>query len=1120
MLRLKLLGTPTIHLGNRLVALKTSKSQALLFYLAINPGGHSRDVLAALLWTEMSNQQARKNLRDALVSLRAIFGDYLGIEVHKLTFNHELPSEIDVKDFVMAVTRGRAVGDPALVESALQLYQADFLTGFQLPKTQPFDHWALQKREELYNFAITHLQWLATTYLQTAAYPAGLRITQRLLTLEPWQEAFHLLQMRFLAQSGNRVAALRQFELCQQLLADELGLGPSPSALALYEQIKDGLFALAPMPPARELEERHSRAFAPLQEARQAAIPLAANMSALPHNLPRQLTTLVGRAAEITALIALIDQRQPLITLCGEAGMGKSHLALATARILCDQPQATHNERFYDGIWFVTLADIVAAGIPKAVLRERVAARIGEAVGLNFAGATKLSTQLESYLRQRRLLLILDNFEHLLVTADLISDLLQRAAALQIVVTSRARLNLHHEQVMEIEGLPVPTTIPQAEPWIALRSYAAFELFDTCAQRINANFTLDPDNAKAIVQICDLVAGSPLAIKLAVGLLDIYTCPQIATLLAQDYRVLSNEQPDLPRRQRSMQAVLDAAWQQLDQGQAQVLAACSLLQRVFTLEAASAITEGTTEQLQSLVSQSWLRYNPATQHFMIHALLRQYATRQLAASPTAYHMAQARHAAYHMAILQYKERALCQDPAVVEQFRLAWSDIRTAWMWSIDQQRLDLLAAGAQGLANYCQLSGTFQEARQLLETAIEAIRQQMSGAQQLGQQATLTQLRCCSLIFYFYLGQQKELSEAANEARAWSQQLENKHLLVMAMNGLTHAAQLQGRYQEMRQLAQAAYAQLTPTEQPWLVAQTLTTVASAFWASGDFEQGIAYFHKVFKTLQQAPDLEHEARTNLSLGFLYQRQKKFMQAYDHLAEALRLAHIFHSQRTIALTHLHLGDLWRDLGAYERSHSSYREATIILEVIGDKQWLGWLHISYGRLLHLQGDQAGARSAYQMAMQLAQAQNFGLIKLRAALMLGHLLAEQGNLKEAASAYETACNLNGQLDMLHSRLDAYAGLAVISLAQNDLPAAQLLVEAAVIGLSPQGIEFAEEPAQVYQHCITVLQAIGDTRAATLRRAAQHYLQQKVNEIDDAELRYSYQTQVTANHKLLNGE
>lgn len=1116
MLKLKLLGTPTILLADRSVTFKTNKSQALLIYLAVNQRVHSRDMLADLLWTDMSNQQARKNLRDTLAYLRAGVGDYILVDSHTLTFNQHFPSAIDVNDFVAQVTRGRATSDLALIESGLHLYQADFLAGFQLANAPAFDQWAMQKGEELHTFATANLHWLATRYLQAAAYAAGLRVTQRLLTLEPWQESFHLLQMRLLALTGNRVAALRQFEICRQLLADELYLAPSATALALYEQIKDEIF---PSPLADEPADTKQTLDDHKQQATQAADKTAPAQQHYPNNLPRQLTELVGRVAEIRALLASIDTGQPIITLVGEGGIGKSRLALAVAQRLLTDPQSTAKQRLRDGIWLVALADIVTTGIPKAVLRERVAARIGEALQLSFAGAAKLSSQLGSYLRNRSALLILDSFEHLMPVTDFVFELLQQAAGLQLLVTSRTTLGLRTEQVVEVSGLAVPPNVSDQAPWTELQRYDAIALFYTCAQRIRSDFTLNQDNVAAIVRICNFVAGSPLAIKLAAALLDIYSCAQLAALLVQDYMILSNEQLDLPERQRSMQSVLDTSWQYLERDQAHLLACCSLLQRMFTPAAAVAIAQRPAAQLHALVRHSWLRYDEKLQRFTMHELLHQYAARQLAQSPVQQAMAEQRYAEYHIRLLQSNELSVKQDPAVVELLRMAWRDIHTAWAWAIQKQRLDLLEQGAQGLANYYEIRGLLHEGEQAFALAVESVRQNTAMPQNTASQRTLTVLLCCLIDFHFYLGQQKELLAVANEALAWSRRLGDRTQQTRARNGLARVAQLSGNYAEMRRLAQQTYTRLDQHTKPELQAQTHNIIAIAFWASGDFEQGIVYFHKALEYLRQAPDIELEARVNMSLGYLYHRQKKPMPAHVYLAEALRLAQLFHGRRTIGITYLYLGDLWRELGAYARSEVSYAQAAEILSIIGDAQWHGWLHASYGRLLHLQGNQVGARVAYHLALELVQGKTLGFVEYRSAILLGHLLAAQGALTEAATFYQRARILQQQLNILHSVPDLYTGLAAIYLARNEKQAAQRLIDKVLKLVVTWGIEIAEEPAQVYGHCIAVLEANRDPRADTLRSAAQQYVQQKASQIDDAELRYTFLHKVVANRRIVEG-
>ena len=1116
MLKLKLLGTPTIHLGDKAITLKTNKSQALLIYLAVNQGTYGRDSLADLLWSEMSNRQARKNLRDSLAQLRAVVGDYLLIEPNRLAFNRQLPCEIDVENFTIQVVRGRAIDNLSLMGSAFQLYQADFLAGFQLPKTQPFDQWALQKREELHSFTVTNMQWLATKHLQIGATTDGLHITERLLTLEPWQEAFHLLQMRLLAQAGNRVAALRQFEICQQILHDELALTPSPAAVALYEQIRDGIAAFS---FAAVTSKNSSTVSAPVAQEQAKATSTTApatSTTTIPHNLRRQLTPLVGRLDEISRIIELVTAGTPLITLIGESGIGKSRLALAIAEELCKQPATISSGRFNDGVWFVPLSDIVAAKIPKAVLRERIAARIGEAISFNFAGNSKLSSQLESYFHHRRLLLILDSFELFSAVTDYVLELLHRATNLQIIVTAHFTLGLKTEQIIEVHGLKLPTNLSKQEGENELLRNEAIAFFYARAHQIRFDFTLNQENVDAIIQICTIVAGSPLAIKLATALLDTHSCAEIATLLTQDYSVLHNEQLDLPLRQRSMQSVLDAVWQHLDSNQAQILMQCSLLQQVFGQEAAIAITATSAQQLQALVHQSWLRYDTKEKRFTMHDLLRQYAAKHLAAYPDQKQAAEQRHAEYYLDQLQKHERLMQYDRETIELLRLEWSNIRIAWAWALEQQRLDLLEKGVRGLANYYEICGLWYEGVQTLAAATEQIRQTLASTPQVSGQRLLGDLLAGAATLYFNLGRKKELQDVASEALALSQHLGEPKQQARALTSLARAAQLSGNFAAMLPLTQQALA-LLGQHVPWQQAQTRTVMGIAFWVTGDFAQGINNLNKAFEFLRLAPDVELEARINLALGLLYLRKKEYLPARRKLVAALQLADSFQSQRNRALAHLYLGDLWCNLGDYVRSAASYTQAAAILHIIGDAQWEGWLAASYGHFLQLQGDQTGAHNTFQKGLQLAKRAGLGQIELRILTLLGHLYAEQRGFDLAATCYEGAIALHQQVGTLHCIPDVYAGLALVHLAQNDLARAQQLAAETLALVAKLSINIAEEPAQVYLDCIAVLQAGNDPQAERLLNEAQRYLQEQASQLDDEADRHSYLFHVPANRKII---
>lgn len=330
MLQFSLLGAPKLlRNGNPVSGFVTRKAEALLYYLIVTERAHTRSAVAALLWPDMPEQNARKNLRDVIASLRKTVGDLLLISHQTLTLNPEYPywADVAVVSKVLSEPKGAALDD---LREAIGLYHGEFLEGFFVLNASPFDEWVRQKREEYHIFVLNGLHVLADRYLATNELEAGLTATRRLLLLDPWNEQAHRKQMWLLACAGQRAAALAQYQTCVQVLADELQLEPMPETTALYRQLRDGVFQ--PHQPAqqetgRAIQGSHVHTPAPADVP-----PLL-----LPHNLPRQLTPLIDRFHESGALRnKLQDLNYPLITLVGEGGVGKTRLAIAVAQSIVE----------------------------------------------------------------------------------------------------------------------------------------------------------------------------------------------------------------------------------------------------------------------------------------------------------------------------------------------------------------------------------------------------------------------------------------------------------------------------------------------------------------------------------------------------------------------------------------------------------------------------------------------------------------------------------------------------------------------------------------------------------------------------------------------------------------
>ncbi|MEZ4866720.1 MAG: BTAD domain-containing putative transcriptional regulator [Caldilineaceae bacterium] len=237
MLKLSLLGYPHITLnGRRITGFITSKAEAVIYYLAVTGRVQGRVALAGLLWPDVPDSVARKNLRDILPNLRQLFGDYLITTRDTATLDFAQGIWLDVNRFRTVLTNAATVPLDAL-QSAVDLYQDEFLAGFYTRQAPSYETWVLQEREALRVLLLRGLQQLSKRYIADGAYEAALAVNRRHLAIEPWDEEIHRLQMALLALSGQRGAALRQYENCCRILDVELGVAPLPETAALYSAL-------------------------------------------------------------------------------------------------------------------------------------------------------------------------------------------------------------------------------------------------------------------------------------------------------------------------------------------------------------------------------------------------------------------------------------------------------------------------------------------------------------------------------------------------------------------------------------------------------------------------------------------------------------------------------------------------------------------------------------------------------------------------------------------------------------------------------------------------------------------------------------------------------------------
>nr|MCU0480709.1 hypothetical protein [Anaerolineae bacterium] len=342
---------------------------------------------------------------------------------------------------------------------------------------------------------------------------------------------------------------------------------------------------------------------------------------------------------------------------------------------------------WHNGVYFVALAPLVNP--------DDMVQTIGDAIGYTFRAGEDNKTQLLAFLADKQLLLILDNFEHLLAGATVVDDILTHAPQVKIVVTSRIRLNLTSENLFTLEGMDFPNW---ETPEDALH-YSAVKLFMQSALRARPDFELQPEHLQYVARICKLVQGLPLAILLAAAWVEMLTPQEIADEIGKSLDFLESDMRDLPERHKSIRAVFDYSWNLLNEDERNAFANLSLFVGGFTRDAAQKAVGASLRVLTSLVNASLIRRSANSGRYDIHELLRQYADEKLKNSGKCDDI-EACYGVYYMNFLAEREADLQgkRQLGALDEIEADFENIRQAWRWAIGQKRADLITPALETL--------------------------------------------------------------------------------------------------------------------------------------------------------------------------------------------------------------------------------------------------------------------------------------------------------------------------------------------------------------------------------------------------------------------------------------
>ncbi len=425
-----------------------------------------------------------------------------------------------------------------------------------------------------------------------------------------------------------------------------------------------------------------------------------------PGNLPVSPTPLVGREHEITVITKqLLEPACRMLTLTGPGGIGKTRLSIEVGHQL--------ESHFADGVFFISLAGV---GIT-----ETIPSAIADTLGLKLSGPAELLVQLANFLRQKQILLILDNMEHLQTGGSLLGEILQQTQHVKIIVTSREQLRLQWEWLFEVQGLPIPEETDSQ----VLENNSAIQLFIQRARQASQSFSLEAEDTAALIRICKLVGGLPLAIELAASWARILSCREIVEELEKSLDFLETRKVDVPLRHRSIKTVFDHSWKLLANDESDLLMKLSVFQGGFTREAANAATGTSLSLLSSLVDKSLLRHSKNPDRYDLHELIRQYAFTRLQSHPSEEELASEKYAEHYANWISSLEAPFksALQPQTSHQIRMEMCNWHCSWEWAVAHQRLDLLRKMTPCLNWYFEVHGYYDEALSAFKPAVDSLR-------------------------------------------------------------------------------------------------------------------------------------------------------------------------------------------------------------------------------------------------------------------------------------------------------------------------------------------------------------------------------------------------------------
>ncbi len=720
-----------------------------------------------------------------------------------------------------------------------------------------------------------------------------------------------------------------------------------------------------------------------------AEIPLSSTLAIQFNNLPVQLTSLIGREQQITAVGTLLRRADVrLVTLTGTGGIGKTRLGIQVTNELL--------EVFPDGVCFVPLAPL---SNPLLVIPT-----IAHLLGLDHQHATQNSKSehldyLRAFLREKRFLLLLDNFEQVVPAAPDLAELLTACPKVKMLVTSRAALHIQGEQEFPVP----PLSLPKQAHLLAsehLAQYAAVNLFVQRAQAVKPDFLFNAANAHAIAEICIRLDGLPLAIELAAARIKLLPPQALLQRLSHMLSVLTGGVQNVPARQQTLRNTIAWSYNLLDAAEQRLFQRLSVFVGSYTLDAVEAVcgvfADGTAHILDgvaSLIDKSLLQQTEQEGEeasLVMLETIREYGLEALANSGEEEITRQA-HAAYYLALAEKAEPEFggAEQARWLERLEHEHDNLRAALNWSLEQgkarRRMEMALRLGGALRRFWLVHGHIGEGRTFLEQALAE-----SGKVSAPVRA-------------------KALMTAAN--------------LAVSQNDYD-------RTQTLCQESLALYRELG--DQPG-IAFSLYLLGAVSWTRGDPTNGRSLLEQALAIFREREIKDQIAWSVYLLGLFEGMQGEYARAYTLFEESLALHRQMQHKRGIAFSLIHMAQmLFVSQNEQARVDALLEEGFALARELGDKDSTAYSFTLKGQIALSQGDTASARSLLEMGVKLYREVGSLHGIAESLSQLARVMAAQGNESQAYALCEESLVIARELRHPGLIASCMEGLAQVSVAQ----------------------------------------------------------------------------------------